>query len=255
MPTDMELVKKGLTVTRSGLLDQTAYQIELEAKYRGALNAAGWTATDSAELVDQFASLKTQMAETIEARADSKMDRQNEQSAINEAKAYKRKLILGFANLLAEGRVSTADYDAIYKTGPLGRVPRKILQYFANTRGLVSKYDAELSPYFGGTSAVSLFDAVHIQLERAQSVQELNLKALPQETLKIYEMMGRLLVLIEKMNRVGKIAFDGQARIIAEFNKDLLLRSRSPRTKSTVEPVGNVGMNEDTACKTEGEVG
>lgn len=88
---------------------------------------------------------------------------------------------------------------------------------------------------------MDLIDAVKGELDAAQGVQEAGLAGLPIETLKVYEAKGRLLDLIEKMNRRGKIAFDGQAHILALFNKDLVLRARTKRrATSTVEAVGDV---------------
>jgi hypothetical protein len=35
--------------------------------------------------------------------------------------------------------------------------------------------------------------------------------------------------MIEDLNRVGKVAFEGHAVIIGEFNKDILLKARKER--------------------------
>lgn len=255
MPIDMNLVLKGTQTSREGLLDQSLHHKGLEAKYLSALLNSGWTLANSREFLDDFDYFKARIHQVADARADSKTDRHNEQSAITEAKSFKRKLLLGFADLSVERRVLPADYDLVRKSGRLERSTPKILGYFAKIRGQVEKYDAALAPYFGGTSALSLFENVRAALEDAQGTQELNLKALPQETLKLYEVMGRLLTAIEKMNRIAKIAFDGQALVIAEFNKDLLNRARKARrSASTVEPVDNADTGEAGACETgEGE--
>lgn len=239
MPIDMDLANKGVRYARRAVLDQTLYHLELDLKYRGALRAAGFTQASSDELVDNFERLKKHIHETADARAESQTNTHDEQIAIDEAKAYKRKLVYGFADLVADGRVLPADYKLVSESGSLDRSTPKILAYFAKIRGQVTKYDSDLSPYFGGTSALSIFDTVQAQLERTQGIQELNLKALPEQTLRIYETMGRLVSIFEKMNRIGKIAFDGQAQIIGEFNKDLLRRGRKSRAKSVIEPVGN----------------
>lgn len=245
MTISMDFVAKGIQVSRVGLLDQALYHRALEAKYRAALQRAGWASAHSVEFIDCFEYLKTHIHDTADARAESKTDREVEQEAISDAKAFKRKLLLGFMDLSAERRVLAADYDLVRKSGRLARSTPKILGYFAKIRGQIEKYDSHLAPYFDGASALSIFDRVRSNLENAQSKQELNLKALPQKTLKIYETMGRLLMLIEKMNRAGKIAFDGEAHIIGEFNKDLLNRARQKRRAvSTVETVAEAGEGE-----------
>lgn len=249
MPIDMEFVKKGLTVPRDGLLDQSNLHIRLEAKYHVALIAAGWTVANRADLQAAYDFLKTTMAETWDARVLNQTERATEQSVIGDAKALKRVLVHAYRDLLADKQVEPADFKKIYQSGTLGRSSRAFIDYLAGIHATVTRHDTLLAPYFGGTSPLTHIGSVLSDLEDAQGLQELNLKALPQETLKVYEAKGRLLSLIEKMNRIGKIAFDGQAEIIAEFNKDLILRARKPRTKSTVEPVG------EAAIQNEGETG
>ena len=169
----------------------------------------------------------------------SKTDRENEQAAITEAKTFKHKLANAFVDLHNDRLVPTPDYELVRKSGKLDRSTPKILAYFVKIRGVVEKHDRALSRHFGGRSALSIFNDVVKRLETAQSIQEVNLKALPQETLKLYEAMWRLLMLIEKMNRIARIAFDGQPHIVAEFNKKLLLRAHKRRSSSRVEPVAD----------------
>jgi len=52
--------------------------------------------------------------------------------------------------------------------------------------------------------------------------QEQARKDLPQETLALLELKGRVLDLVEELNGVARIAFEGQAELRAKFNKDLL---------------------------------
>lgn len=247
MPINMKFVSKGAQVSRDGLMDQALYHQGLERKHRGALQAAGWTPENSAEFARCFDYLKTQIHATHDARAESKTDTQEEQASVTEAKAFKRKLVGAMKDLHVEERVTDADYELVFNSGELGRSTPRILGYLAKIRGQVERYDRALTPYFGGTSALAIFNEVQQRLEATQRKQELNLESLPQETLKIYEAMGRLLWLIEKMNRIGRIAFDGQAHIAAEFNKDLILRARRPRKKSVVEPVTTDEAKEETA--------
>ena len=56
--------------------------------------------------------------------------------------------------------------------------------------------------------------------------QELSRAMLSEETLDLYQLKGEVLVLIERLNRAGRTAFDGDANKAALFNKDLLLRAR-----------------------------
>lgn len=236
MTIDMKLAERGRRLSRYGLLDQGRHQIHLEITYRGALHAVGWRPMHTQELIDTVNFLDTQHAEAIEARAESRGNTRREQEAIDAAKACKRKLVHAFTDLLEDGVVTPEEFDIVRKSGSLRRSSPKISAYLADIRKPVAKYDAELHRYFG-ESALAMVDRVKAELDEAQGVQEAALSSLPQETLKVYEMKGRLLMIIEKMNRFAKIAFDGQAHIVGLFNKDLIRRGRQPRrSQSTVEP-------------------
>ena len=49
---------------------------------------------------------------------------------------------------------------------------------------------------------------------------------------------GRVLQAIEDINRLAKNAFDGQAALVSQFNKDILLRARQEKKtdETTEEP-------------------
>ncbi len=237
MAFDMKLVEKGRKVPRKGLLDQARHHMVLERKYRGALQAAGWTAQHGAQLRDCYDLLESQMAATVEARSDSRENRVVEQGWIDEAKAFKRKLVRAFIILHHDGIVRDDDRKVIEQSGSLRRSTPAILEYLALIHDKVARYDRELSPFFGGASALAILERTKSGLAETQGIQEAALTALPQETLRVYEAKGRLLSLIERMNHIARIAFDGQAHIIAEFNKDLILRARKRRSQSTVETV------------------
>jgi hypothetical protein len=57
----------------------------------------------------------------------------------------------------------------------------------------------------------------------------------PQEKLELFAAKGRVLEMIEDLNRAGRIAFEGQAETVGKFNKDLLLRARRSRGSAKSE--------------------
>jgi len=57
----------------------------------------------------------------------------------------------------------------------------------------------------------------------------------PVETANIYVLAGEILDAIETVNRIAKIAFDGRAEIMAQFNKDLTLRGGKTRKATAAE--------------------
>ena len=68
-----------------------------------------------------------------------------------------------------------------------------------------------------------------IALEQADTTQENEWAQVPESTQRIYEAKGRLLEAIVELNRIGQIAFDGDAVTRARFNKDILLRGRKQK--------------------------
>lgn len=238
MAVDMKLVQKGYRHSRLGLLDQGRKSLELETKYRGALRAAGWTPELTDQLRETIEALDTQHAELLDIRGDARSDTRREQAAIDESKALKRKLVHAFDDLYADARVRPEDYKIVKYSGTLGRSSPRISAYLADVRKQVEKHAPLLSEFFDGACALSLVDSVKAELDAAQATQEVNFSALPLETLKIYELKGTLLMLIEKLNRRGKIAFDGQGELIGLFNKDLSRRQKATRAKTGVEAIG-----------------
>ncbi|MBI4952750.1 MAG: hypothetical protein HY908_12005 [Myxococcales bacterium] len=113
--------------------------------------------------------------------------------------------------------------------GRLGRVTKEISGYLTVVRPFVVKLDAALKPYFDDKLASEELDKAKNELDAADTKQEVGLANLPEATLQVYEAKGRVLHLIEELNRLAKNAFDGQAEIVGKFNKDILLRGRAPR--------------------------
>jgi hypothetical protein len=225
----MKLVQRGKNIPRDGLLDQARAQVELEARYRAALAERGWTPELTKQLVDSTAIVNSELSAAIEARTLSRGSIRRERDAVAAAKAHKRALVHAFNDLHADGAVADDVYAAVRGGGSLGRSTTRISGYFAVIEAHVQAYDTALKPYFKGQSALSELQAIKAELDQAQAIQEVDYAALPLDTQRIYEAKGRVLSLIEKLNRIGKLAFDGDATTLALFNKDLILRARRSR--------------------------
>ena len=79
-------------------------------------------------------------------------------------------------------------------------------------------------------------DRVKSELDAADTKQEVSVSALPADTAKLYVTKGKLLEAIEDINHAGKIAFDGDATMIALWNKDILVRARRARKNPLPAP-------------------
>ena len=243
MPQNMKLAKKGQGEPLVGVRDQAGYSLGLSSKHAQALEGGGWRAgTEHAALVAVAARLDAQRGEQAEARDQSRLRSRAEQRAVSEAKAFKRHLDLAVSDLF--GR---ATYDATLNLpvtrealqtkglGVLGRSTAKISSWLGDVRPHVQALEPQLSPYFGGTSPVAKLEAVKGALDSAQAVQEVGLASLPAETLDVYEAKGEAVLLIERLNRAGKMAFAGDAVVAAQFNKDILLRARRSRDANAID--------------------
>lgn len=237
MTTDKDL-EKGMRVSRRGLLDQARVHIALEQQYRDKLTQRGWTAALGKQLVDDTTIVDSEMAGAIEARLASKDNLAREQAAISRAKELKSDLTHAARDLYADGAITREALDKISGGGVsrLGRVTSLISTYLADVEPVVRAHDEGLKPYFNGASALAELLATKTELDAAQQAQELGYAQLPDETKKVYLAKARVLALIEKLNRLAKLAFKGQAEIIGRFNKDLILRARRARKPSETEP-------------------
>jgi hypothetical protein len=74
------------------------------------------------------------------------------------------------------------------------------------------------------------------------------ISALPVATQQVYEAKGRVLEQIEDLNRAGRTAFDGNAAMMAKFNKDVLNRARKARK-------GGAAGRRPTSCRCWGAQG
>ncbi|HCF58418.1 MAG TPA: hypothetical protein DFS52_10545 [Myxococcales bacterium] len=107
----------------------------------------------------------------------------------------------------------------------------------------------------GGESPHARLVELRTRLEKADSTQEIAQDEFPKETRAFYLAKGRLLTLIEKLHR---IAFDGDALTAADFNKEMLLRARraarGKRGEKPAEPVESQ-TGEGEAAKSETAAG
>lgn len=231
MDVDIRLAKKGQAEPREGLVQQGKVSVALARAHAEALVGGGWPATKTEALAKGVATLEASATAKHEAADRSRAASVAEHAAAGDAKRFLRRLrnALPAASREAGGEVGP---EAFRAGGPLGRSTRKLSAHLRDIRPAVVKLDAALAPYFGGLVASAELDRVRTALDAADSAQEVAIATLPAETLEVYEAKGRVLELVEDLNRAAKIAFDGDAVTIAQFNKDIVLRARAKRAKA-----------------------
>lgn len=237
MSIDMKLAKKGRAQPRLGLIKQGRASVKVARQFRDELLAIGWTPSMTDELEREVDELDTEHAELLDKRGEVKALTRHEQAVIDRAKSFKRKVVVAFDDMYDDGRVPFNDYEIVKKSGRLERSSARISAYLGDIRKQLVDYGPILREY-GFRDAVAELDRIKAELDGTSAEQDASLDKLPLETLKYYERKGRVLVLIQKLNRRARIAFDGRAEILALFNKDHLLAARRSRSVSAVEPVG-----------------
>ena len=244
MALNMKLVSKGRFEPTTGLIDQLDYHLGLSSTHAAALAAVGWSAADHSALATVRGALDAARQSQLEARDKSWQHTRAEHEAVQASKEFRYLLSLALKDIYIRASVDTTlavpvteDAFLTRELGNLGRNTSKLIRYFGNIRQHVVNMKALLDPYFNNQDVVAQFDAVRTALEAAQATQELALEQLPQETLAFYEQKGAAVIGIERLNRLGKMAFAKQATTAGHFNKDVLLRARRQAKKAQAEQV------------------
>lgn len=250
---DQRLVKKGMREPRDGLVQQARVQIALARQYEDRLHLVGWTRADTETMRTCLGILDTEMAKQADERGLSRQATREEGERIDEAKTFIRRLRYALPRVLREEKVDGVSEESFATGGRLSRSTPKIVAYLTRIAPAVARLDAQLAPAFGGKAPSRLLLEVKSKLEAADTLQEMSVASLPQDTARVYEAKGRLLEMIEDLNRAGKSAFDGEAIIAALFNKDLVLRARNQkRATKEAEVIPMRGATTD-GCRDEAE--
>lgn len=231
MTFDLRLAKKGQSEPLEGILQQGRVHAGLGNMHGEELNEWGWLPEQTAGLEKSVAVLDSLASGQKEAKETSKASTKTENAARTEAKTFIRRVRLALPMVLRDSPVEGVTAESFNAGESLGRSTPKISKYLINIRPFVQKLDEPLKRYFKGESPSAMLDAIKQSLEQADTAQEVNVTSLPQNTQAVYEAKGRILEMIEDLNRIAKIAFDGRAEIASKFNKDILLRARKSQPK------------------------
>jgi hypothetical protein len=164
---------------------------------------------------------------TRKSNAEASKDHTRKQTAAVQAlKNHFFVINTALPTVFRDNAIEGFDQSSFAPTGKLDNSPKKLIDHADRIRDLVAKINEPLRPFFGGESPIEVHDRLRNALDAVNATQEANREALPQRTKDLNVIKGRLVELIDDMNRAGQIAFIGQAEIAACFNKDILLRAR-----------------------------
>lgn len=224
---DMRLVNKGKAEPRSALLQQAKVLLDLAKKFPTELDDGGWDAADTTGLEANIGLLEGGIGDQAQAWGTSEGATRDEGKAIDAVKGYLRRLRNALPRALREAGDTMSVTMGSFAVGEaLGRSTPKLSAYLTRIRPSVVALDAQLARAFKARPASEELDLVRAALDGADTIQEVALGDAPEQTLRLYEVMGTVLEQIEDLNRAGRTAFDGDAQTRARFNKDLLLRGR-----------------------------
>ena len=231
---DLRLVNKGQGEPLGGLLQQGRVSVAVATEYATPLDDAGWPAENTALMTATIGELEGDAAQKADDRSGARQATTGEHAAIGEAKTFLRKLRNALPAVL-RSKPAGVDASSFHAGVRLARSTPKISAHLLKIRPGVAKLDETLKPYFKKQSVLALLDQVKAALDNADVTQESTLSALPTQTVAVYEKKGKLLELIEDLNRAGQNAFDGNAAVRARFNKDVLLRARKQQAEAKAE--------------------
>lgn len=234
MTVDMRLAAKGKSEPREALTQQGRAHIQLAKQYADALIESGWSEDDTTALERAVAKLEETTGTETDTRISLTDASDDESPAVSDAKSFIRRLRNALPRALRESQAESVNAEAFETGDRLGRSASKIAGYLGKIRPSVEALDPVLAKHFGGKKASETLDAVKSALEKTDTSQDSSLTHLPEPTLSLYETKGRVLEMVEDLNRAGRIAFEGQAETVGKFNKDILLRARRDRASKAM---------------------
>lgn len=238
MTYDPQMVRKGSGVSLAALLDQARVSGKLYEEEAPVLGRFGFRAPQGRRLYALIDQLGSSQAAAADARTQAQQTTMTEREALAATKSFKRLVVSAAADLEQDGTITSADRKAFLAGEELGRSTPKHSKYLGDISATLERLNDAFEPLMGGINPIARLHEVKAALDGAQATQEFSLDALPADTAEVYAAKGELLGLIEKLNRTGQRAFDGDAVTRARFNKDLILRAVKARKDETLAPTG-----------------
>jgi len=233
------LVEKGKLFSADSLLQQGNVIHELVQAYQADLARSGLDETRASFFKQQLDLLAGTVGELGVTRDGAKALTADEGLAKSEGKTLVRSLREALRILLKDGPVEGVSLSQFAMNGNLMQSTKDVLAYLNSMGPKLIPLDAHLARFFEGQKASALVKAAWERLRAADALQEKTRVDLPNETLALLELKGSVLDLIEEINGIARIAFEGQSEIRSKFNKDLLYRGRRAKAKASpaVPPV------------------
>jgi len=236
MSHDRRLVAKGTNEPFQALVDQGRYHAKLAEQHAAALKEHNWTPEQTAAIAAEVAALDTDKNRQLDERAGAKAATRGEAAAITDAKDLINRIRNVARQVVRKNADAGVSVDDFHAGGPLGRVASRISAYLGRLQVPAGKLDQAFAPFFKGEPLSKLITEARARLDTASTSQEIDLAALPEDTVALYERKGRLLEHIEDLNAVARNAFAKAPETRAQFNKDILNRGRRAKNAADDTP-------------------
>lgn len=246
VPLNQKLARKGRSANLVGLRQQWRASVELSRRHAAALNDAGWGLEQTDELERSGRQLDSARSATLELRGAKQRKTRTEVEKRQDAKRLIRRMRNALPSVLKKLPKDDAELagKAFLAGTKLGDSTPLLLEYLQKISGPAQRLAPHFRRFNEGRCIHEDIVAVVEELGQTDAEQEVARGALPADTLAFHEHKGYVLEQVEELNRLAKNAFDGQAHMIGQFNKDLYLRAvrqRALPSPEEAEPEVNAG--------------
>jgi len=217
---------RGTRDTWPALDEQATYTINLGTTYKTEILAAGLAEALLADMLEKQKQCSSIFGARREAEVDSQLATSGESAAMSAAKAYLYKMDQVLPIATRGVKLDDLKPEHLFRPKDSSKSTSKTKARLEAMRPLVVRLEDKLKRYFSEQSPVKVLDAVIANIQAAQANQASRQQARSPETFKLRVAKGELLEMIEDVNRLGRVAFMGQADIAGKFNKDILLKAR-----------------------------
>ena len=224
------LITMGARESHEAMLEQIAKSLETEGLYVEKLRATGFPQAKHDEMVELQGKLGNLLAKRTDTTQGSKDDTRNQVAAVANLKDHFNKLHT-LMPIIERDYKPGVDVNCFKPKGRLGNSAKGLITHGKNTKEILTNLNDFFVSYFEGASPIEEHNRLLKLAEDANAQQETSAEASPPLTAEINATKGRLLELLDDLNRVGRVAYMNNAEIAARFNKDILLRARRKGSK------------------------
>ena len=236
MPTPIEqLANLGKRYNTSAVVEQGLASHATYEKHKDVLEQFAFGPEKAAAMMAAVEEIKNLIGEREEDKVESTASTRTEVEHMAIAKDFTRTITLMAPIVVKNHELTKPTVSQLKPQEAIDGSTRKMIAYLSGLKPVLAPVAEHFVPYFRDEAPMDVLNAALTGLQGTAGDQEHKQKLGPVKTAEQYVAKGKLLELIDEMNRVGKVAFAGQAQVIGQFNKDILWRSRRAKKTTTAK--------------------